>query len=111
MRGERDYSSAADYDIIPMSDGCLERVDMPYTLQLPPAVVNDAKMYASSHGTTLDHLVKMYIIDLSTRKPETGARKLGIADGEFRMPTDEEDRIMDAEAAAAFKDSADEVFA
>ncbi len=76
---------------------------MPYTLQLPPAVVNDAKMYASFYGTTLDHLVKMYIIDLSTRKPKAAIRKLGIADGEVRMPTDEEDRMMDEEAAVAFE--------
>ncbi len=84
---------------------------MPYTLHLPPSVVNDAKMYASSYGTTLDHLVKMYIIDLATRKPEAKARRLGIADGEFRVPTYEEDRIMDEEAAVAFRDAADEVFA
>ena len=54
---------------------------MSYTLQLPPAVVSDAKVYASSCGTTLSHLVKMYIIELSTRKPEMKKRKLGIADG------------------------------
>ena len=67
---------------------------MSYTLQLPPAVVSDAKVYASSCGTTLSHLVKMYIIELSTRKPELKKRKLGIADGECRIPTMEADGKM-----------------
>ncbi len=84
---------------------------MSYTLLLPPTVVEDAKMYASSCGTTLGHLVKMYIIDLSTRKPEPAKRKLGIADGEFRIPSDEEDLMMDGEIAAGFEASADEVLA
>jgi len=84
---------------------------MSYTLQLPPTVVEDAKMYASSCGTTLGHLVKMYIIDLSTRKPETAKRKLGIADGEFRVPSEEEDLMMDGEIAAGFEAAADEVLA
>ncbi len=84
---------------------------MSYTLQLPPTVVEDAKMYASSCGTTLGHLVKMYIIDLSTRKPEVAKRKLGIADGEFSMPTSEEDRIMDDEITSVFGVAADEMLA
>ena len=75
---------------------------MSYTLQLPPAVVSDAKVYASSCGTTLSHLVKMYIIELSTRKPEMKKRKLGIADGECRIPTKEEDCAMDEEIATIF---------
>ena len=43
---------------------------MSYTLQLPPAVVSDAKVYASSCGTTFSHLVKMCIIELATPKSE-----------------------------------------
>ena len=84
---------------------------MSYTLQIPPTVVNDAKMYASSCGTTLSHLVKMYIIELSTRKPKMKKRKLGIADGECRIPTEEEDCAMDEEIATIFGGAADEVFA
>ena len=84
---------------------------MSYTLQLPPAVVSDAKVYASSCGTTLSHLVKMYIIELSTRKPEMKKRKLGIADGECRIPTMEEDCAMDEEIATIFGGAANEVFA
>ena len=84
---------------------------MSYTLQLPPAVVSDAKVYASSCGTTLSHLVKMYIIELSTRKPEMKKRKLGIADGECRIPTKEEDCAMDEEIATIFGGAANEVFA
>ncbi len=84
---------------------------MSYTLQLPPTVVEDAKVYASSCGTTLGHLVKMYIIDLSTRRPETSKRKLGVADGAFHIPSEEEERIMDDEIAAAFGVAADEVLA
>lgn len=83
---------------------------MSYTLQLPPSVVNDAKVYASSCGTTLSHLVKMYIIELSTRKPKLKKRKLGIADGECRIPSEEEDSAMDEEIAAMFAGAADEVF-
>lgn len=83
---------------------------MSYTLQLPPSVVNDAKVYASSCGTTLSHLVKMYIIELSTRKPKLKKRKLGIADGECRIPSEEEDSVMDEEIAAMFAGAADEVF-
>ena len=84
---------------------------MSYTLQLPTAIVNDAEMYASSCGTSLSHLVKMYIIDLSTRKPETKKRKLGIAEGECRIPTEAEDRAMDDEIASIFGSASDEVFA
>ena len=84
---------------------------MSYTLQIPPTVVNDAKMYASSCGTTLNHLVKMYIIELSTRKPKMKKRKLGIADGECRIPTEKEDCAMDEEIATIFGGAADEVFA
>ena len=84
---------------------------MSYTLQLPPSVVNDARRYAISCGTTLNHLVKMFVIDLSTRSPETRKRKLGLADGEFRLPSAEEDRMMDEEIANAFGNSADEIFA
>jgi len=61
---------------------------MSYTLQLPTTIVNDAKLYASSCGTSLGHLVKMYIIELSTRKPDLKKRKLGIAEGECRIPTE-----------------------
>ena len=84
---------------------------MSYTLRLPTAIVNDAKMYASSCGTSLNHLVKMYIIELSTRKPEMKKRKLGIAEGECRIPTEAEDRAMDEEIASLFGAAADEVFA
>ena len=76
---------------------------MSYTLQLPTAIVNDAKIYASSCGTSLNHLVKMYIIELSTRKPEMKKRKLGIAEGECRIPTESEDRVMDEEIAKMFE--------
>ena len=84
---------------------------MSYTLQSPAAVVDDAKMYASSCGTTLAQLLKMYVLELSTRKPAAKKRKLGIADGECRVPTMEEDRIMDEEVASLFEGAADEVFA
>ena len=84
---------------------------MSYTLQLPPAIVKDAKIYASSCGTSLSHLVTMYIIELSTRKPEMKKRKLGIADGECRIPTEDEDRSMDEEIACMFGSASDEVFA
>ena len=84
---------------------------MSYTLQLPSAVIDDAKMYASSCGTTLSQLVKMFVIELSTRKPPVKKRKLGIAEGECRVSTIEEDRMMDEEIASAFRSSADEVFA
>ena len=84
---------------------------MSYTLQLPPAIVKDAKIYASSCGTSLSHLVNMYIIELSTRKPEMKKRKLGIADGECRIPTEDEDRSMDEEIACMFGSASDEVFA
>jgi len=84
---------------------------MSYTLQLPAAIIDDAKMYASSCGTTLAQLLKMYVLELSTRKPATKKRKLGIADGECRVPTMEEDRIMDEEVAGLFEGAADEVFA
>ena len=84
---------------------------MSYTLQLPSAVINDAKMYASSCGTTLSQFVNMFVIELSTRKPTVKKRKLGIAEGECRVPTIEEDRMMDEEIASVFRSSADEVFA
>ena len=83
---------------------------MSYTLQLPTTIVNDAKLYASSCGTSLGHLVKMYIIELSTRKPDIKKRKLGIAEGECRIPTEAEDRAMDDEIASMFGSAADEVF-
>ena len=53
----------------------------------------------------------MYVLELSTRKPAAKKRKLGIADGECRVPTMEEDRIMDEEVASLFEGAADEVFA
>ena len=84
---------------------------MSYTLQLPATVIDDAKMYASSCGTTLARLLKMYVLELSTRKPSARKRKLGIAEGECRVPTMEEDRMMDEEIASLFGGSADEVFA
>ena len=84
---------------------------MSYTLQLPATVIEDAKMYASSCGTTLARLLKMYVLELSTRKPSARKRKFGIAEGECRVPTMEEDRMMDEEIASLFGNSADEVFA
>ena len=84
---------------------------MSYTLQLPATVIDDAKMYASSCGTTLARLLKMYVLELSTRKPSARKRKLGRAEGECRVPTMEEDRMMDEEIASLFGNSADEVFA
>lgn len=84
---------------------------MSYTLQLPAAVIEDAKMYASSCGTTLAQLLKMYVLELSTRRPAAKKRKLGIAEGECRIPTLEEDRLMDEEIAGLFEGAADEVFA
>ena len=60
---------------------------MSYTVQMPAAIIDDAKMYASSCGTTLGQLLKMYIIELSTRKPTMKKRRLGIAEGECRVPT------------------------
>lgn len=84
---------------------------MSYTLQLPSAIIDGAKMYASSCGTTLNRLVQMYVVELSTRKPAIKKRRLGIAEGECRIPTAEEDRIMDEEIANAFGSAADEVFA
>ena len=84
---------------------------MSYTLQLPATIIDDAKMYASSCGTTLGQLLKMYVIELSTRKPASKKRKLGIAEGECRVPTMEEDHIMDEEIASLFGSSADEIFA
>ena len=83
---------------------------MSYTLQLPPDVINDAKSYASSCGTTLDCLVRMFVVDLSTRKPQLKKRKLGIAQGEYRIPTLEEDRLMDEEIASSFTEIGNEVF-
>lgn len=84
---------------------------MSYTLQLPAAVVDDAKMYASSCGTTLAQLLKMYVLELSTRRPTAKKRRLGIAAGECRLPTIEEDRLMDEEIASLFEGAADEVLA
>ena len=84
---------------------------MSYTLQLPAAVIDDAKMYASSCGTTLAQLLKMYVLELSTRRPAAKQRKLGIAEGESRIPTLEEDRLMDEEIARLFEGATDEVFA
>ena len=84
---------------------------MSYTLQLPATVIDDAKMYASSCGTTLARLLKMYVLELSTRKPSARKRKLGIAEGECHVPTMEEDRLMDEEIASLFGSAADEVFA
>ena len=82
---------------------------MSYTLQLPQTVVDDARNYASSCGTTLGHLVKMYVIELSTRKPKAAKRRLGVADGEYRIPTETEDRLMDEEIAAMFQEASDEM--
>ena len=48
---------------------------------------------------------------LPTRKPERKKRKLGIADGECRIPTMEEDCAMDEEIATIFGGAANEVFA
>jgi hypothetical protein len=82
---------------------------MSYTLQLPSTIIDDAKMYASSCGTTLGHLVKLYIIELSTRKPKMKKRKLGVAEGQWRIPTEEEDQAMDSEIVGLFSEAADEV--
>ena len=84
---------------------------MSYTLRLPATIIADAKMYASSCGTTLAQLLKLYVLELSTRKPAMKKRKFGIAEGECRVPTMEEDRMMDEEIASLFGSSADEVFA
>lgn len=84
---------------------------MSYTLQMPATVINDAKTYASSCGTTLAQLLKMYVFELSTRKPAMKKRKLGIAEGECRVPTVEEDHAMDEEIASLFGEAANEVFA
>jgi hypothetical protein len=35
---------------------------MSYTLQLPATIIDDAKMYASSCGTTLAQLLKLYVL-------------------------------------------------
>ena len=82
---------------------------MSYTLQLLSAIVESAKMYASSCGITLNRLVQLYVVEFSTRKPTMKKRRLGIAEGECRIPTAEEDRMMDEEIANAFGSAADEV--
>ena len=84
---------------------------MSYSLQVPSAAVEDAGIYAASCGTTLDRLVKLYIIELSTRKPSAKKRRLGLANGKYRIPTEEEDRAMDLEIQKMFEESADEVLA
>ena len=43
---------------------------MSITLSIPPAVVQEARMYASENGTTMSRMIREYFTGLVSPKPE-----------------------------------------